>query len=97
MKQYRLCLPRYLDEPERFLCWTVDEAMVMLMPMVLGLLFHHSGLGLIVGLVSFASYHHTKNCTQGFYTVKGFFYWHGLLRSRRWRALPPSWVREVIG
>jgi conjugal transfer pilus assembly protein TraL len=92
-----LVLPRYLDEPERFLCWTVDEAVVMLMPMVVGLLLHHSGVGSLLGIGLFALYHHIKTRSHGFYTLKGFLYWHGFLPAGRWHAMPPAWLREVMG
>lgn len=92
-----MVLPRYLDEPERFLCWTVDEAIVMVLPMVLGLLWHVSGTGLFLGFMAFFAYQHIKNRTEGFFTLYGFCYWHLPNGLTPWRLLAPSWVREVIG
>jgi type IV conjugative transfer system protein TraL len=90
-------LPRYLDEPERFLCWTVDEVVVMFLPMVLGLIWHVSGIGLLVGFMAFAVYQLVKNRTQGFLMLYGFCYWHVPHGLTPWRLLAPSWVREIIG
>ena len=92
-----MALPRYLDEPERFLLWTLDEAMVMFVPMVAGLLWHHSGMGLLCGVSLFAMYHQLKTYSHGFFIVKGFCYWHGLCPAIFWRHLPLAWHREVLG
>lgn len=92
-----LRLPRYLNEPERFLLWTLDEVVMFLIPLLLGLFLEKSGLGLIGGLVVFFLYGRLKEKTDHFFHVRGWVYWqwpYRLAVSPQW---PPAWIREVIG
>ena len=37
----RTLIPRYLDEPERILCWTIDEFAGLMLPIIVGFAISH--------------------------------------------------------
>ena len=53
----RFAIPRRLDDPERWLFWTLDEAAVLLGPVVLGLAANEFVVGLIAGFAAWLWFH----------------------------------------
>ena len=89
-------IPQYLDEPERLLFWTLDEALVMFVPLVLGLMVSGS-VGIALGAGAMFIYRKFKNLKAGVRTIKGYCYWTLPGNFMPAKRLPPSYLREFIG
>lgn len=97
MKDADFYVPKYLDAPERYLFWTVDEAIILLAPVVVGLMAGQMLVGLLLGPLFLMGLKKLKG-SQGEKALQHAFYWyfqplwgHGL------RVTPPSYIREYIG
>ena len=85
----------HLDAPLRLLYWTLDEAMVLIMPAFLGLGFERPLLGLFLSGLGFWGLRQLKK-RCGLSVLTHVLYW--LLPShKRFPHLPPSSIREVVG
>ena len=56
----RYAIPRRLDDPERWLFWTLDEAAVLLGPVVLGLAVNEFVVGLVAGVAAWLTLRRVK-------------------------------------
>ena len=74
MKENDFYFPNTLDEPERFLFWTLDEAVVLLIPIVWGFLGSHSMLGLISSPLALWLYQRLKQ-PHGIEGLRAKLYW----------------------
>lgn len=86
----------HLDDPLRFLYWTLDEAVAIMGPAFFGLAVEHPLIGLIG----------SGACTWALTTVKKRFglaclkhalYWYLPKSNNNLPHLPPSYIREYIG
>lgn len=95
MENYRIF--QFLDSPSRFLYWKLDETASFLIPLLIGFVFGHFFIGIIVSFFSFKYYKKlTTKHHPGF--LKHFLYWHLPQGSSKYlKMTPPSWVREYIG
>ena len=87
-------IPRRLDEPERWMFWTVDEALVMLAPLVTGMMTGYLPIGAVVGIGGFLFLRRIKGNGQanlGLYAIYWFF-----PNVFRFRATPPSVIRRYV-
>lgn len=90
-------IPRYLDEPERILIFTVDEFMAMIIPfIILGLLLKFIMTGLIVSAASIYLVRKFKS-DMGGAVCKHWLYWHLPREALRLKATPSASIREYIG
>ena len=90
-------IPKYLDVPERYLFWTVDEAIALIAPLSVGLLAGHFVLGLVLGPLCMTGLKRLKG-NQGEYVIVQAFYWYlQTAFGPRLKVLPPSYVREYLG
>lgn len=89
-------IPRYLDEPERVLFWTMDELLILLVPIFVGIACDFAALGLFVGIAGVALYSRLK-ARIGEHFFSGVLYWYLPPWLSRFKATPPSYIREYIG
>jgi len=87
-------IPRRLDEPERWMFWTVDEALTMLVPVITGMMTSFLLIGTAVGIGGFLLLRRLKGNGQanlGLYAIYWFF-----PNVFRFKATPPSAIRRYI-
>lgn len=89
-------LPQTLDEPFRVFLLTLDELIVLLAPIFfVGFIMGSMVIGFMLGIVCLLAVKKVKG-EQGHYFVIHLLYWH-LPEIIRYRATPPSSVRELLG
>lgn len=96
MKDNDFYIPKFLDEPERFLFWTLDEALALVAPMILGVIVGHTIIGLSIGLVAMLVLRKLKS-SGGSKVIKSWLYWHLPSNLIRTKGTPPSYIREYGG
>ena len=96
MEKNLVYIPKHLDDPPRFLFWSIDEAGVLILPIFFGLFFGFLCTGLLFGSALLVLFRKLK---QGRGTT--FFlsacYWYLPYCESIWRATPPSHIREYFG
>ncbi len=85
----------YVDTPLKILLWTVPELLMLIAPMLIGLIIDQLTLGLIVTIFYYwANKKYQRSFGKGqFQAVK---YWY-FPPDRRFKTLPPSYIREYMG
>ena len=92
----RHAIPRRLDDPERWLFWTMDEAAVLLGPAVLGLAANRFVAGLMAGVGGWLLLRRVKR--GGGANIAAYApYWFLPGFVLRLRGSPPSHVRRYAG
>ena len=92
----RHAIPRRLDDPERWLFWTMDEAAVLLGPAVLGLAANQFVAGLAAGVGGWLLLRRVKR--GGGANIAAYaLYWFLPGFVLRLRGSPPSHVRRYAG
>lgn len=90
-------IPKYLDAPERYLFWTVDEAIVLISPIAVGILAGYFMVGLLVGPLALVALKKLKG-TQGEQVLLNAFYWYlQTPLGPQFKVTPPSAIREYVG
>jgi len=89
-------IPSRLDDPERWLFWTLDEAAVLLGPAVLGLAANAFVTGLVAGLGAWALLRRAKR-GGGADAAVSALYWFLPDFASGFRGVPPSHLRRFIG
>ena len=92
----RHSIPRRLDDPERWLFWTVDEAAVLMGPALLGLAANAFVPGLVAGVGGWLLLRRVKR-GGGANIARYALYWFLPDFVLRLKATPPSHVRRFIG
>lgn len=86
----------HLDDPLRILKWTVDEALIILLPPFIGLAIDQPLLGFIMAGGGFWVMKRFKERIGiGFY--RQWIYWHLPHNDRHLKKTPPSYIREYLG
>jgi len=96
MNEQHYQIPRYLDEPFRFIVFTMDELVMLLTPFLGGLLLFDAVItGLCIGVGGVYCLKKLKG-DQGQCFVLTLLYWHlpGMLR---FRVTPASHQRCFVG
>lgn len=89
-------LPRYLDEPKRFILWTWDELFALGLPLgIFWLLTSQLLIALFAGLSAYLALKKLKG-RQGTSFIKTLIYWY-LPPLFRLRFTPPSFIRCYLG
>lgn len=89
-------IPQYIDEPMKFVIWTVDEVLAFLIPIGISTaVFNQPLIGLIISSLIVYGLHKVKG-EQGHYFMFHLIYWF-FPDSGQLKATPPSYVRELIG
>jgi type IV conjugative transfer system protein TraL len=85
----------HVDTPLKILFWTGSELLMLIVPLFVGLMVNQLTLALVVSIFNFWG---NKKYQQHF--GKGQFqavrYWF-FPADRRFKTLPPSFIREYIG
>ncbi len=89
-------IPRRLDDPERWLFWTIDEAVVFLGPALLGLAANAFVTGLVIGLFGWLALRRIKH-GGGAHAVHFALYWFLPDFALRLAGTPPSHIRLYVG
>jgi len=84
----RVSLPRHVDAPQRFLLWTVDQAIPFLLIVGLGIFLNMLMLSIIAGVaVSYYFNRYKESRSDGY--IRHMFWWYGM-------AATGSKVRSVV-
>ena len=92
----RHTIPRRLDDPERWLFWTVDEAAALMGPALLGLAANQFVPGLIAGVGGWLLLRRVKR-GGGANIARYALYWFLPDFVLRLKGTPPSHVRRYFG
>lgn len=86
----------HLDDPLRLLKWTIDEALIMILPiLLLGVGLGEILLGSIVGFGGFSGLRFLKK-RFGKKILRPLLYWY-LPSHSKFKSFPKSHIREFIG
>lgn len=89
-------IPQLLDEPFRIFLLTIDEFLIMIIPIIsLGFILNQMILGFFIGMSAAFAVKKLKG-EQGNAYVINLVYWY-LPPIIKLRATPPSYMREFIG
>lgn len=94
--QTRHAIPSRLDDPERWLFWTLDEAAALLGPALLGLAANAFLTGLLAGLAGWALLRRAKRGGGADVAVCAL-YWFLPGFALRLKGALPSHLRRFIG
>ena len=94
MDEVLLAIPRHLDDPPRFLFWDLDEAILFMLALILGMMVDFLFVGAATGVALVVAYGRAKSGRHRAYALH-LMYWH-LPVSLGFRRTPPSWIREFI-
>lgn len=94
MKRAVMC--RYLDDPERVAWFTIDEVVILLVPIVVGIMSSMLAIGILVGALGVYGLRKVKggdNRNYGFYAL----YWYLPSSLFKTKFTPPSYMRVLVG
>ena len=80
-----------LEEPSRFLIFTMDDALAFIIPVLVGYLSRHLIPGLLFGIMAYLAWSRIKG-EGGINKIKGAFYWFLPAKVSPFRSFPPSAV-----
>ena len=89
-------LLNYLDQPARFLFFTLDEFFILLLPLMIGFWFMWAFTGLLCSVGGFLALRLLKKNT-GNGSLRNTLYWHLPTSPRHMKLLIPSHIREFMG
>lgn len=89
-------IPKRLDEPERLLFWSIDEACIMIMPIFIGLMLGHVIIGLSIGIFGYLKWRKLKGNNQA-NLIRALAYWVLPSSIFRLKKTPPSHIRLFVG
>jgi len=86
----------HLDNPPRFLFWTVQEALVLFMPLIIGLGVDCPKLAVLSSaLAYFVLKHYKRSFGKG--TLRHVMYWYLPHNKKGMPVTPSSTIREYLG
>lgn len=92
----RYYMPKTLDEPFRIYILTIDELLLLVLPIVvIGFVFHQMVVGFVLGIGGLTLIKKFKG-EQGHYYLFHLAYWH-LPEMIQFYATPPSYIRDYLG
>ena len=89
-------IPKHLDEPAKFVFWTIDEAIIMLVPMIMGIVQSYTITGIFLGLGFMVLWKRMKGRDQSNLLMYGG-YWHLPSMLYNLKFTPKSFYRFFIG
>jgi conjugal transfer pilus assembly protein TraL len=87
---------QHLDDPLRFLNWTIDEASAFGLPIFFGIAVDYPLYGVAVAIISFFGLKSLKK-RFGLESLKHALYWHLPRSKKKLPQTPSSHIREYIG
>jgi len=94
MNETLLAIPRHLDDPPRFLFWDLDEAILFMLALILGMMADLLFAGAAAGVVLVIAYGKAKSGRHRAFALH-LMYWY-LPVTLGFRRTPPSYIREYI-
>jgi conjugal transfer pilus assembly protein TraL len=94
MDETQLAIPRHLDDPPRFLFWDLDEAILFMLALVLGLMLDLVFPGVAAGLALALAYGRAKSGRHRAFALH-LAYWY-LPVTLGFQRTPPSCVRVFV-
>lgn len=89
-------LPRHLDEPYKVVYFTIDECVLLLIPVLIGMFCFDAPIyAICVGATLVAGLKKLKG-KEGHYFIYSLAYWH-FPEIIKFKSTPPSYVREILG
>ena len=88
-------IPQQIDQPMRIFLLTIDELLLLVVPIIICFIFNQTVLGFCLGLGLLAGIKKFKG-EQGHYYLVNLMYWY-LPPIIQLKATPPSHVREYLG
>lgn len=85
-----------LDDPIRILYWTVDEALLLFLPPIIGVVVDYALSCLILGIGGFFLIRKIKKKFGGG-TLKHMMYWYFPHNFMKLPKTPPSFIRHYLG
>lgn len=95
MSTEKFFIPKHLDESERLLVLSTDEAMVILVPLFVGYGTGHFLLSVLVAFYAFRFWKKIKG-NEGIQYVKALIYWYYPKNILGLKYVPDSSVRHFI-
>ena len=92
----RFAIPSRLDDPERWLFWTMDEAAVLMGPAMLGLAANAFVMGLVIGVGGWLALRRIKRGGRGGIAMHAV-YWFLPGAALRLQGAPASHRRRFAG
>jgi len=89
-------IPKHLDDPERWLFWTVDEALILIAPFFLGVMMDFYLIGIVMSITLYLLYKKFKS-TGADNLIQYLIYWYFPKWLSGLKATPPSYIRTYIG
>ena len=86
----------HLDDPLRIFWWTIPEAMIVLLPPIIGIGINQFVLGCAVSGLGYWGLKRLKK-QVGLMALKHALYWHLPHSKRTAPSSPPSYIREYLG
>lgn len=86
----------HLDDPFRFLFWTIDEAAAIFLPFMMGLLVDQLTVGIFCSGFGFFLLRKLKK-KFGNGSLRHFLYWYMPHNKQLYKKTPPSYKREFLG
>lgn len=68
-------IPKYLDAPAKWLFWTLDEAIILILPIMLGMGCNHMFIGISCATALFFAYKRIK-AQRKMSSVTHLLYWY---------------------
>lgn len=92
----RVSLPRHVDAPQRFLLWTVDQAIPFLLIVGLGIFLNMLMLSIIIGIALSYYFNRYKESRSDGY-IKHMFWWYGMASTGgKVRSVVNPFVRRIF-
>ena len=87
---------QHLDDPEIIAIWTVDEFVAMTVPLLLGLVFRHVFVGLLLCIACWWGLKKLK-AGRSLDWAYGIVYWYASGTIAPMKGSPPSTYRVMVG
>lgn len=94
--EMRLAIPRRLDDKPKFLWWDMDQAMLVSMFIMLGVIAEMLGAGLVIGITVGYVYNKAKAGKHPDFAIH-LMYWYLPEWVLGLKSIPPSHETEFIG
>lgn len=88
-------IPKYLDEPTKLIIFTIDELVILVIPILIGLFTDKLLLGLTMGFGLMSLLKKLKG-EEGHYFIYHLLYWY-VPQLVKLKSTPPSYIRDILG
>ncbi len=95
MSGEKFFIPRHLDDPPRFLFWSIDDAMVMIFPLFVGIILGFVISGVICSVFLYRTWRGVKG-SGGVGIVQCLIYWHYPKSILDLKMTPDSSIKSYI-